>query len=176
MNAHLSRSALLTAIRLETESRKTEMHRTREPARSRQLELLLQVDGCASRVRIAPMLDPETLEFIDAARSCRQIELSVRLIKSALDHMGDRACAAEAVRAQAWNDAEAAVIRAVEKYAQDGLRVVRTERTRHGLILTASVATWRRFLEEQRLLVGSREIEFRQYTKPWSYGLPGFPE
>ncbi len=122
------------------------------------------------------MLDPETLKFIDAARSRRQIELSVRLIEYALDHLGDRDRAAEAVRAQAWNDAEAVVIRAVEKYAQDGLRVVRAERMRHGLILTALAVTWRRFLKEQRLLVGSREIEFRQYTKPWSYGLPGFPE
>ena len=122
------------------------------------------------------MLDPETLKFIDAARSRRQIELSVRLIEYALDHLGDRGRAAEAVRAQAWNDAEAVVIRAVEKYAQDGLRVVRTERMRHGLILTAPAVTWRRFLKEQRLLVGIREIEFRQYTKPWSYGLPGFPE
>lgn len=122
------------------------------------------------------MLDPATLKFIDAARSRRQIELSVRLIESALDHLGDRGRHAEAVRAQAWNDAEAAVTRAVEKYAQDGLRVLRPERTRHGLILTASAVTWRRFLKEQLLLVASREIEFRKYTKPWSYGLPGFPE
>lgn len=146
------------------------------PLRSHHLALLLRVDGCASRVRIAPMLDPETLRFIDAVRSRRQIELSVRPIDSALDHLGGRGRAAEAVRVQAWNDAKAAVIRAVEKNAQDGLRVVRTEQTRHGLILAASAATWRRFLKEHRLLVESREIEFRQYTKPWSYGLPGFPE
>lgn len=68
------------------------------------------------------------------------------------------------------------MIRAVEKYAQDGLRVVRPERTRLGLILTAPTVTWRRFVKEQRLLVGSREIVFRQYTKSWSHGLPGFPE
>ncbi|WP_146203975.1 hypothetical protein [Aminobacter sp. AP02] len=122
------------------------------------------------------MLDPETLKFIDAARGHRQIELSVRLIESAIDHLGDRGRAAEAVRAQAWKDAEAAVIRAVDKYAQDGLRVARPERTRHGMILTASALTWRLFLKEQRSLVGSREIEFRQYTKSWSYGMPGFPE
>lgn len=52
------------------------------------LALLLRVDGCASRVRIAPMLDMETLKFIDAARSRRQIEMSVRLVEPALDHLG----------------------------------------------------------------------------------------
>jgi len=56
------------------------------------------------------------------------------------------------------------------------LRVLRHLKTRPEMVITGPVATWRRFVEERRALVGGDSVEFRHYVKHWSHGLPGCPE
>jgi len=121
------------------------------------------------------MLDPETRKLIETAKARRQIELSARFVDAspAPTRPDPRA---EAVRAQVWNDLKAQIVAAVEDYEGDGLRVLRQLKTRPEMILTGPVATWRRFLEERRGLVGGASVAFQHYIKPWSHGLPGFPE
>lgn len=121
------------------------------------------------------MLDPETRTLIETAKARRQIELSARFVDAspAPTWPDPRA---EAVRAQVWGDLKDQIIAAVRNYEGDGLRVLRQMKTRPEMILTGPVATWRRFLEEKRGLVGAPALEFRHYVQPWSHGLPGFPE
>lgn len=121
------------------------------------------------------MLDAETRDFIATAKARRQVELSARFVDA-----GPAAAKpdprAEARRAQAWADLKAEIVAAVAAYEGDGLRVLRHLKTRPETVITGPVATWRRFIEEQRALVGGASVEFRHYVQPWSHGLPGFPE
>ena len=120
------------------------------------------------------MLDAETRKLIETARARRQIELSVRFLDASPTRKPDPR--AEAKRAQAWADLKAEIVAAVGGYEGDGLRVLRHLKTRPEMIITGTAATWRRFIEERRALVGAASVEFRYYIKPWSHGLPGFPE
>ena len=121
------------------------------------------------------MLDPETRKMIETARARRQVELSARFVDaSPAPKRSDPG--AGAVRAQAWADLKARIVAAVGEYEGDGLRVLRHLKTRPEIILTGPGATWRRFLDEKRALVAAPAVEFRHYIKPWSHGLPGFPE
>jgi hypothetical protein len=122
------------------------------------------------------MIDPETLEVIATSKAKRQIELSARLISSKVPTADQRLDGRQRAEAQTWKDIELALSQAAQKYSGDGLRVLRHEKTRHGLVLTGSVSTWRCFLKEQSALVKEPCIEFKHYIKPWSFGLPGFPE
>lgn len=126
---------------------------------------------------IRAMMDAETRELVGTARGRREIEISARLISHEVAppeaRLDSRAAAA---RAQAWADARARILEAVAGYGGDGLKVLRSEKTRPGVILRGPVAGWRRFLAEQRTLVEDRTLEFRFYHPPWTRGLPGFPE
>ncbi|MBW8303825.1 MAG: hypothetical protein K0M78_07760 [Brevundimonas sp.] len=121
------------------------------------------------------MLDAETRKLIETGKARRQIELSARLVEAApvATRPDPRA---GAVREQAWADLKAEIVAAVGEYEGDGLRVLRHLKTRPEIILTGPAATWRRFLDGQRELVGAPGVEFRHYIQPWSHGLPGFPE
>ena len=121
------------------------------------------------------MLDPETRKLIETAKARRQVELSARFVDAspAPNRADPRA---GTVREQAWGDLKHQIIAAVGEYEGDGLRVLRHLKTRPEIILTGPVATWRRFLDEKRALVAAPTVEFRHYIKPWSHGLPGFPE
>ena len=121
------------------------------------------------------MLDPATHDFLAAAKGRRQIELSARFT-DALTRPSKPDPRAETVRDQVWAELRAAILAAVGEYEGDGLRVLRHLKTRPEMIITGTVATWRRFIEERRALVGGASVEFRYYIKPWSHGLPGFPE
>lgn len=120
------------------------------------------------------MLDPETRKMIETAKARRQVELSARFVDAALAAKPDPR--AQARRDEAWADLKARIVAAVGEYESEGLRVLKHLKTRPEVILTGPVATWRRFLDEQRDLVGGPVVEFRHYIKPWSHGLPGFPE
>lgn len=121
------------------------------------------------------MLDPETRKMIEMAKARRQVELSARFVDAAPASARPDPRAG-AVREQAWADLKARIVAAVGDYEGDGLRVLRHLKTRPEVILTGPSATWRRFLDEQRDLVGGPGVEFRHYIKPWTHGLPGFPE
>jgi hypothetical protein len=121
------------------------------------------------------MLDAETRELIDTAKARRQIELTARFVDDspAAEKPDPRA---EERRAQVWADMAAEIAEAVRGYEAEGLKVLRHLKTRPEMVITGPVATWRRFVEEKRVLVGGRSVEFRHYVQPWSHGLPGFPE
>ena len=125
------------------------------------------------RVAGDTMLDPDTRTFLEQVRGRRQVELSVRLIVASPPpkepRSGDR-------QAALWTDLKGRVDDAVGRHAQAGLRVLRAERTRAGLILTGTAVAWRSFLAAEAGLVDDSRLEFRRYQRPWSYGLPGFPE
>ena len=121
------------------------------------------------------MLNGETRKLIETARGRRQVELSARFVDASPtskrpDPRG------EAVREQIWSDLKAQIVAAVGDYESDGLRVLRHLKTRPEIVITGPVATWRRFLGEKKGLVGAAAVEWRHYVKPWSHGLPGFPE
>lgn len=120
------------------------------------------------------MLDAGTRKLIETARGRRQIELSARFLDVAPAAKSDPRAGARS--AQAWADLKTEIVAAVAEYEGDGLRVLRHLKTRPETVITGPVATWRRFLEERRALVGGASIEFRYYVKPWSHGLPGSPE
>lgn len=121
------------------------------------------------------MLDKDTRTMIETAKARRQIELSARFVDA-----GPAAAKpdprANARREEAWSALEAEIVAAVQEYAGDGLRVLRRLKTRPEMVITGPVATWRRFIEDRRGLVGGASVEFRHYVQPWSHGLPGFPE
>lgn len=121
------------------------------------------------------MLDAETRKFIETARARRQIELLARFVDAspAPKRPDPRA---NAVRDQAWADLKAAIVAAVGEYEGEGLRVIRHLKTRPEMVITGSVATWRRFLDDKRGLVGDRSVELRRYLPNWARGLPGVPE
>ena len=121
------------------------------------------------------MLDPATHDFLAAAKGRRQVELSARFT-DALTRPSKPDPRAEAVRDQVWAELGAAILAAVGEYEGDGLRVLRHLKTRPEMILTGPVATWRRFFDEKRTLAGGRSVVFSHYVRPWSHGLPGFPE
>ncbi len=116
------------------------------------------------------MVDPKTLTLLERARGPRQVELSARLVESEIPPPKLPDARAEAVD-EAWADGKAAIIAAVGRY--EGLRVMREEKTRRGLILRGTAVLWRGFLAEERELAKSRLIELREYIKPWHFGLPG---
>lgn len=120
------------------------------------------------------MLDADTRKLIETAKARRQVELSARLVGASSPSKPDPRSAAK--REQAWADLKTEIVAAVADYGGEGLRVLRHLKTRPEMVITGPVATWRRFLEEKRALVGGRAVEFRHYVKPWSQGLPGFPE
>jgi hypothetical protein len=120
-----------------------------------------------------PMLDAQTRTLIETARPRRQIELSARFIAPPAGKPDPRA---QAAREQAWGDLRTELAAAVDAYGGEGLRVLRQLKTRPEIIITGPVATWRRFLDEKRALVGGPSVEFRHYVKPWNLGLPGVPE
>lgn len=120
------------------------------------------------------MLDAETRKLIETGKARRQIELSARFLDGPPAAKPDSR--AESKRAQAWGDQKAVIVAAVAGYEGDGLRVLRHLKTRPEMIITGPVAAWRRFVEAERALVGGASVEFRHYVKPWSHGLPGFPE
>ena len=121
------------------------------------------------------MLDAETRKLIETGKARRQIELSARFVDaSPATAKPDPRAAAR--REQAWADLKMEIVAAVEDCAGDGLRVLRHLKTRPEMVITGPVATWRRFLEDNHALVGGASVEFRHYIKPWSHGLPGFPE
>lgn len=119
------------------------------------------------------MLDAETRKLIETAKARRQIELTARFVEAAAGKPDPRA---EEKRAQAWGELKAGIVAAVAGYEADGLRVLRHLKTRPEMVITGPVATWRRFVDEERALVGGASVEFRHYVQPWSHGLPGFPE
>jgi hypothetical protein len=119
------------------------------------------------------MLDAETRKFIETARARRQIELSARFIDPSPPRKSDPR--ADAIKAQRWTDIKDAIAASVGEYGGDGLRVLRHLKTRPEIVITGPVATWRRFLDEKRELVGERSVEFRRYLPRWSPGL-GLPE
>jgi hypothetical protein len=119
------------------------------------------------------MLEADTRTFLARARARRQVELSARLVAAGAP-TGDHGAAER--QAALWRDVQARVLEAVERHKGAGLRVLRAERTRAGLILTGTAAAWRSFLDAEAALVGDSRLEFRRYDRPWSYGLPGFPE
>lgn len=122
------------------------------------------------------MLDAATRKLIETARARRQIELSARFVDAspAPKRPDPRA---NAIRDQAWADLKAAIVAAVGDYeGEGGLRVLRHLKTRPEMVITGSVGTWRRFLDEKRGLVGNRSIEFRLDLPRWTRGLSGFPE
>ena len=121
------------------------------------------------------MVDAQTLEFLKSARARRQVEISARLSSSGAAALKNRQSDSQ-MASQAWTDAKALIEDAVRAYQGDGLRILRAEKTRPGLILTAPAALWRRFFQEQEALINRPAIEFAHYEKPWSFGLPGFPE
>lgn len=120
------------------------------------------------------MLDAETRKLIETGKARRQIELSARFVDAAPAAKPDPR--AEEKRAQAWADLTAGIVEAVTGYEGEGLRVLRHLKTRPEMVITGPVATWRRFVEDRRDLVGGPSVEFRHYVQPWSHGLPGFPE
>ncbi len=120
------------------------------------------------------MLDAETRKLIETAKARRQIELSARFVETSPGAKPDPRAAER--REEAWADLKAGIVAAVGEYSGDGLRVLRHLKTRPEIIITGPVATWRRFIEERRALVGGVSVEFRHYVQPWSHGLPGFPE
>lgn len=120
------------------------------------------------------MLDAETRKLIETAKPRRQIELSARFVDAAPTAKPDPRAAAR--REQAWADLKAEIVAAAADYEADGLRVLRHQKTRPEMVLTGPVATWRRFVDEKRALLGGASVEFRHYVTPWSHGLPGFPE
>jgi len=120
------------------------------------------------------MLDADTRKLIETARGRRQVELSARLIEVSPPRR--RPDLAKAEGGRAWDGLKAEIAAAVGAYESDGLRVLRYMKTRPEMVVTGPVATWRRFLEDHRELVGRRSVEFRHYIKPWGHGLPGFPE
>jgi hypothetical protein len=125
---------------------------------------------------IGAMLDSETRKFLDSARGRRQVELFVRLVAESVRPPPGQPDQLALVQKQAWDAVNARVLEAVGRFADPGMRVLRQERSRHGLIVTAPADAWRRFVDEEKSLVADPSITFGLYTKPWSSGLPGFPE
>ncbi len=121
------------------------------------------------------MLDAETRKLIETGKARRQIELTARFVDAA-PATAKPDPRAEEGRAQAWADLKAQIVAAVAGYEADGLRVLRHLKTRPEMVITGPVAAWRRFIEDERALVGGTSVEFRHYVQPWSHGLPGFPE
>lgn len=121
------------------------------------------------------MLDAETRRLIETGKARRQIELTARFADAA-PTVAKPDPRAAARREQAWTDLKSEIVAAVGDYADDGLRVLRHLKTRPEMVITGPVATWRRFIEDKRALVGGASVEFRHYVQPWSHGLPGFPE
>lgn len=120
------------------------------------------------------MLDADTRKLIETAKARRQVELSARFVEAAPAAKPDPR--AQARRDQAWADLTAEIVAALGAYSPEGLRVLRHLKTRPEMVITGPAATWRRFIEDKRALVGRPDVELRHYIKPWSHGLPGFPE
>lgn len=120
------------------------------------------------------MLDPETRRLIDTAKARRQVELSARFLDPDPSSGPDPRRAAR--REAAWADLEARIVEAAAALEGEGLRVLRRLKTRPEMVLTGPVSAWRRFLDGNRDLVGDQAVEFKHYVRPWSHGLPGFPE
>jgi hypothetical protein len=123
------------------------------------------------------MLEAEARALITTAAPRREIELSARMILATAVPREARldGRAAEA-RALAWADARAAIFEAAGRHAGAGLKVLRAEKTRPGVILRGPVAAWRAFIDGEKALVRDPALEFRLYQRPWTHGLPGTPE
>jgi hypothetical protein len=125
---------------------------------------------------IDAMLDPETRKFLASSRGRRQVELYVRLVAESLPLPPDQPHQLALARQQSWDAVKARVLEAVGRFEERGLRVLRQEPSRHGLIVTASADAWRRFIDGEKSLIADPAITFGLYTRPWSSGLPGFPQ
>jgi hypothetical protein len=115
------------------------------------------------------MFDAKTKQFLTSVRGRHQVELSVRLAPDAIRAPAGRPDQFAQVEKEAWERLSNLVRTALAPFSEEGVRILRSEKSPLGLILAGPASAWLRFIDQEKALVADPSLVFCQYQRPFTF-------